>query len=241
MKRLLSAATIAVGAIWAGAVTPASADPLFGIGSDFTVFGTAAGTSFDNTAVVFNPGTQLIAPNLDLTIKITPDPSTAQSEWVTLTYTTANGGQLTPGGGFFQLETVGIPTVVATNFIGDASQWFAGSTVLTQTGTTGLFGQTLMPNPVPGGPAGQAEATLGFVSPFPVGPLPQLGAFADDLGFDLGNHGVDVTTVTGFSEALQFDPQQLVPPPSVPEPSSIALLGVGVLGAGFVARRKRSE
>lgn len=233
MRKLLLVSTIAA------LPFAANADPLFGIGSDFTVFGTAGGTSFDNTAVVFQPGTQAIAPNLNLTISIIPDPSTAQSEWIQLVYT-APAGQITPGGGFFQLETVGIPTVVATNFIGDMSQWLnAAGVALTQTpGPNGLFNQTLMPNPVPGGIPGQAEGTLGFVSPNPVGPLPQLGGFADNLGFSLGNNGIDVTTVASFVEGLQFDPQVPVTPPGVPEPASLALLGFGVFGLLTLRRRR---
>jgi hypothetical protein len=231
MRKLLLASTIAVIPLLA------HADPLFTLGADFTITGTGSPGTFSDV-VPFTVGNHSVdggAANVNITI--TPDPSTPQSEWAVFTIS-ATTGQLSPTGGDWSFDLTGIPAAIPLNFVGDASQWFAGSTVLTQS-PTGVFGQTLMPNPVPGGPAGQAEGTLGFVDPIGgPGPLPELGGFANPFS-QLSNHGIDPTTVTGFSEALQFAPQVPIPPPSgVPEPAALALLGVGLLGMGATRLRR---
>jgi len=211
----------------------AQADPLFAVGTNFTVTGSGSPGDF-NEVIPFTAGNHSIDGGLaNLNIAIVADPSTPQSEWAVFTIT-ATSGALSPTGGFWSFDLVGIPAAVPVNFIGDASQFFSGSTVLSQ--TTGVFGQTLMPNPVPGGPAGQAEGTLGFSAPFAAGPLPQLGAFISPFS-QLSGHGIDPASVTGFSEALQFAPQT---PLTTPLPAALPLFAGGLGALGLLSlRRKR--
>jgi hypothetical protein len=227
MRRLLLASTIVALPVIA------QADPLFTIGSNFTVTGTGSPTDFSEV-VAFTAGDHSIDNGLaNLNIAIVPDASTPQSEWAVFTIT-ATSGALSPTLGDWSFDLLGIPAAVPLNFTGDASQFFAGATVLSQS-PNGVFGQTLMSNPVPGGPAGQAEGTLGFVDPIGSGPLPELGAFIDPFSI-LSGHGIDPSTVTGFSEALQFAPQS---PVATPEPAALSLIGTALVGFGVIGRRRK--
>jgi hypothetical protein len=51
---------------------------------------------------------------------------------------TSTTGQLSPTGDW-SFDLTCIPAAIPLNFVGNASQWFAGSTMLTQS-PTGIFG-----------------------------------------------------------------------------------------------------
>jgi hypothetical protein len=60
-----------------------------------------------------------------------------QSEWAVFTITSTTG-QLSPTGDW-SFDLTCVPAAIPLNFDGNASQWFAGSTMLTQS-PTGIFG-----------------------------------------------------------------------------------------------------
>ena len=234
MKITLSAAAIAS----VGLMTLASAAhaQLFTNGGSFTV--NTENSPFSSSDVVaFSPGTtQLIdGGTLLLTISVinAPDFATTGAQWAVFSYMTPNGGMLSQDNNQnWSIEQVDIPTLVATNFIADFTQWTNPSDPINQ--ISPIFGQTLMVNPVPGG-TGNGEGTLGFVDPNPAGPLPQLGAFADPFQLVLnGLSGIP----TGFTQALEFEPQTAITP-GVPEPSTWVLMGTGFAALGFAAFRRR--
>jgi hypothetical protein len=138
---------------------------------------------------------------------------------------------LSTGDSNWSIEQIGIPTAVATNFIADFTQWLDpnGGTI-TQTG--GIFGQTIGPTPVPGY-SGNGEGNSGFSAPFPAGPLPQLGAFADP--FQVVLNGLSGVTPTGFRQALEFEAQI---PTGTPEPQTWAMMLIGFAGLGFLALKR---
>ena len=224
MKRIL----LSVGLI---ALATGAHAQLFTDGASFTVTTQNSPASGGSNTVVFTPG---LAQSLDggaLTLTIDVVDAGGGKEWAVFNYQTTEG-PLSSGNENWSIEQIGIPTAVATNFIADFTQWLDpnGGTI-TQTGA--IFNQTIGPTPVPGF-TGNGEGTSGFVAPFPAGPLPQLGAFADP--FQIVINGLGGITPSGFRQALEFESQT-----PVPEPATWAMMLIGFAGLGFAAFKSRKE
>ncbi len=204
---------------------------LFTNGGSFTITTQNSPAVGGSNTVTFTPG---VAQSLDggaLTLTIDVVSGGGGKEWAVFNYQ-ATGGPLSSGGQNWSIEQIGIPAAVAVNFIADFTQWTdANGGTITQTG--GIFGQTIGPTPVPGY-SGNGEGTSGFVAPFPAGPLPQLGAFADP--FQIVINGLNGVTPSGFRQALEFESQT-----PVPEPQTWAMMLVGFAGLGFVAFNRQKQ
>jgi hypothetical protein len=218
-------------AVLLGLAAPAHAQ-LFTNGADFTIsYSSSPGSGSDT--VTFSPGTtQLIdGGNLNLTISVVA--AGGGAEWAVFTYQTVNADlPLSTSGQDWSINQIGIPSAVPLNFIGDYTQWYGPDGAnIPQTG--GIFSQTLMTSPVPG-LTGSGEGSLGYAAPFPVGPLPSLGAFADP--FNIVLNGLPASQVNGFTEALEFAPQT-----PVPEASTWAMMLAGFAGLGFLGYRQSAK
>jgi hypothetical protein len=146
---------------------------------------------------------------------------------------------LSPTGGNWSFNITGIPAAVPLNLIGEARQFFNGGDDVLSQASPGIFGETLMPTPIPGGTPGQVEASLGFVDAIGgPGPLPALGSSINPFTL-LSGHDIDPTQFSDFAAAFQFAPQALIPPTGAPEPAAAAILGIGVLGLLAVRNRRR--
>ena len=205
---------------------------LFVPGSTFQVEGGNSPGTFTNT-VSLTPGTtSLDSGALNLTISIVPSGS---NDWLVFSYQTTGSVPLSQPSQDWSIEQVGLNAAEPVNFIA-AFDEFLDSTGTAITPTSSVFpGNSVMPNPVPGG-VGIGVGSSGFSSPFPTGPLPELGAFIDPFDL-LDGTGVPSANVFGFYQALEFAPQ--APPVSTPEPASLALLGSGVFAFGLLRRRRK--
>lgn len=237
MRKLLLASAIA-------ALPFAAHAGLFTAGSSITISGTDAadGNSFSNVvSLPTSPGAiSYPIDNGNETVTIYDIPTSGGGDWLMFSYQTRNGGNLAAGNGSWKLEESAFSSPVGTLFDAAFGQFYSSGGVLL-TPTNGVFpGYAAESNPIPGA-AGLGFASTGIgptFAPAPIAANTALDFFAFLSPFSqLTGDGINPNLVTGWVQALHFDPQAPPPPLGASEPASLALLGFGLLG--LVAARRR--
>ena len=138
--------------------------------------------------------------------------------------TTSGGSKWWDVSGSFTLNFTGT-AVSAFGFYGTDVGDFAGQITLKLTDTSNEVSTLTIP-----AAAGSADGGLLFF-----GFVDHARAYKQ---ITFGNTG-DGNDFFGFDDMVIGDLNQLVAPPTIPEPTSLALVGLALAAAGFAARRQR--
>jgi hypothetical protein len=226
MRKLLLG-TAALAAITASVVTwatPCEADPVFELGSTFTVQGNDFPTNFTGATATLGTPTTINAGQLQLSETFTP--VSASQEWVVFDFATASGGPIIGNGtANFSMAISGVATTAPAVLSNPFAYFTSNGTPFGPLTPGSGFG--VEANPITG--TGQVLDFVGF-SPGAPSSTFSLNIFSDPASF-LATVGVDPTTANDF----HFGALLTLP---VPEPASLGILASGVVGLGAMRRRR---
>jgi len=202
----------------------AMADAVYDTAGSFSVSGTNAPDTFTTNGVSFG-STTVDGGALTLTTSIVSGPGS--SEWAVFNFQTSSGGSIAGNQSLdWALDVNGIPLTqpgVITHFFLD---WGTNGTLANPTSQAG-GNLPLETNPITG-----SGTVFGENFNIPVTTTIDLSSGADPFNGFLSSTGIDPTGVNEIEIGV------LVAPSAVPEPASLALLGVGVAGLGAMRRRR---
>jgi hypothetical protein len=215
------------------ALAPRADAGLLQVGGTFTVAGLNFPTSFSQVVPVSTSPSPVNAGQLSLTTTVFP--TGPNGEWADFAFSTTNGGPLAGNiNASWNIQFFNLPMTQPSFWDGIYFYWTVNGTAVDPIfpfGSIGVAG----PNPV--NPAlGPVFGNLSFPG---VGPDTSItiNPFITIRPYSfVSAGGINPNTANGIHLGIHFDAAN---PTAVPEPSSLALLGVGGLGVMTWVRRKR--
>jgi PEP-CTERM motif len=184
-----------------------------------------------STTATLDLTTKTVNTNLTVTEQIFQDGP--NSQWIDFNFKTIDGGPLASNiNSNWQININGVEVAAPSLGSGFYFYWTVNDTPVAPIFPFGGFGNIA---PIPTAPSlGSAYVNNGFP---PYGPLDSFDAFASVSPYSfISSGGMDPATVNGFHVGIEETNVQ-----SVPEPASVALLGMGVPAILWYAWRRRSE